>query len=282
MLKYAKYELKGTMKFLVGAILLALGASTGIQLFIKREAANTMNYLGGMPRETEFVAFLIVAMVFIMLGAFIGATVYLISSFRKELYEDRGYLTFSLPISGSQLLGSKLVVAVFWGLVMGVSILSYNIILAQILISSDIFRDIWSLFRYIENMEFLVVGSFLTGILETVVTILLVYFAITISRVSIRSRKIGSLWFVLFIIMSSLLSYFQNQITRALPMYLNLSTMSIVGQREAYILGVSQGMGGSISLMGLVSLPGILFQVLVAVAVFVATAYMLDHKIDLV
>ncbi|MGM0396975.1 MAG: hypothetical protein ACQEP4_07960 [Bacillota bacterium] len=282
MFKYAKYELKGTMKFLLGAIILALVASTGIQLFINREATETMRYLGGRLVESDLIAFLLVALIFIVFGALIGGMVYLIASFRKELYEDRGYLTFSLPLSGGQLLGSKLLVALFWLTLMGISIVLYNLALAQILIGQNLFGDIWSTMREIDNFGFLFTGSIITSLMESAVTLLLVYFAITISRVSIKSRKIGSLWFMLFIVMTSVIAYIQELIAKLLPMYLDLSTMGIIGQREAYIMGIDSQFGGTLSIQGVVSIPGLLFQILLAVGIFFATAYMLDNKIDIV
>lgn len=280
MFKYVKYEMKGTMRFLVGAIILALGASTGIQLFIRREAGNTL--MGGMQGNPDIIAFFLVALVFILIGSLIGAMVYLISSYRRELYEDRGYLTFSLPLSGGQLLGSKLLVALFWGTVMGLVIILYNLVLAQMLMGYNLFEDIWSLMKQVDNFGFLLTGSIITSLMESAVTLLLVYFAITVSRVSIKSRKIGSLWFILFIFLTSVVTYIQELIAKVMPMYLDLSTMGILGQREAYIMGIDSQFGGTLSIQGVVSIPGLLFQILLIVGAFLATAYMLDKKIDIV
>ncbi len=280
MFKYVKYEMKGTMKFLIGAIILALGASTGIQLFIKREAGNTL--VGGMTVESDIIAFLLLVLGFILIGSLIGAMVYLISSYRKELYEDRGYLTFALPLSGGQLLGSKLLVALFWGTVMGLVIVIYNLILVQVIMGYNFFDDIWSIIKQIDNLGFLLTGSIITSLMESAVTLLLVYFAITVSRVSIKSRKIGSLWFLLFIILASVITYIQELIAKLMPMYLDLSTMGIIGQREAYIMGIDSQFGGTLSIQGVVSIPGLLFQILLIVGAFFATAYMLDKKIDIV
>ncbi|WP_409227016.1 hypothetical protein [Gudongella sp. SC589] len=282
MFKYAKYELRGTMKFLMGAIILALGASTGIQLFIRREAGNTLRYLGGMPRESELIAFLVVALVFVLIGSIIGGMVYLISSYRRELYEDRGYLTFSLPLSGGQLLGSKLIVALFWGTVMGISIIIYNLILAQMLIGYNLFGELWKIAAQIDNFGFLFAGSVITSLMESAVTLLLVYFAITVSRVSIKSRKIGSLWFILFIVLTSIVTYIQEFIAKQLPMYLDLSRMEMIGQKEAYIMGIDSQFGGTLSIQGVVSIPGLLFQIVLIAGAFIATAYMLERKIDIV
>ena len=280
MFKYAKYELRGTMKFLMGAIILALGASTGIQLFIIRRAGG----LGGSWRTgiAEYAATLMLALVFIVLGSIIGGMVYLISSYRRELYEDRGYLTFSLPLSGGQLLGSKLLVALFWGTVMGISIVLYNLILAQILFGHNLLGEMLKITGQIDNFGFLFTGSIITSLMESAVTLLLVYFAITVSRVSIKSRKIGSLWFILFIVLTSIVTYIQEFIANHLPMYLDVSKMAIIGQKEAYIMGIDSQFGGTLSIQGVVSIPGLVFQLLLIAGAFVATSYMLEKKIDIV
>jgi len=280
MFKYAKYELRGTMKFMIGALILALGASTGIQLFLIRTAGGLGG--SGMTGIVEYAATLMLALVFVVLGSIVGGMVYLISSYRRELYEDRGYLTFSLPLSGGQLLGSKLIVALFWGTVMGISIILYNLILAQILFGHNLLGEMWKITGQIDNFGFLFTGSIITSLMESAVTLLLVYFAITVSRVSIKSRKIGSLWFILFIVLTSLVTYIQELIANHLPMYLDLSRMAIIGQKEVYIMGLDSQFGGTLSIQGVVSIPGLVFQILLIAGAFIATSYMLEKKIDIV
>ncbi|HZH93287.1 MAG TPA: hypothetical protein VFD79_04225 [Tissierellaceae bacterium] len=280
MFKYAKYELRGTMKFMIGALILALGASTGIQLFLIRTAGGLGG--SGMTGIVEYAATLMLALVFVVLGSIVGGMVYLISSYRRELYEDRGYLTFSLPLSGGQLLGSKLIVALFWGTVMGISIILYNLILAQILFGHNLLGEMWKITGQIDNFGFLFTGSIVTSLMESAVTLLLVYFAITVSRVSIKSRKIGSLWFILFIVLTSLVTYIQELIANHLPMYLDLSRMAIIGQKEVYIMGLDSQFGGTLSIQGVVSIPGLVFQILLIAGAFIATSYMLEKKIDIV
>src|SRR5690554_2351521 len=280
MFKYAKYELRGTMKFMIGALILALDASTGIQLFLIRTAGGLGG--SGMTGIVEYAATLMLALVFVVLGSIVGGMVYLISSYRRELYEDRGYLTFSLPLSGGQLLGSKLIVALFWGTVMGISIILYNLILAQILFGHILLGEMWKITGQIDNFGFLSTGSIITSLMESAVTLLLVYFAITVSRVSIKSRKIGSLWFILFIVLTSLVTYIQELIANHLPMYLDLSRMAIIGQNEVYIMGLDSQFGGTLSIQGVVSIPGLVFQILLIAGAFIATSYMLEKKIDIV
>jgi hypothetical protein len=77
-------------------------------------------------------------------------------------------------------------------------------------------------------------------------------------------------------------TYIQEFIAKQLPMYLDLSRMDIIGQKEAYIMGIESQFGGTLSIQGVVSIPGLIFQLLLIAGVFIATSYMLEKKIDIV
>ena len=101
--RYIKYEIKGGYKFILGIIAVLIIAST-IVMF------NVRDMTGSMGNNFTTIFLRLVPM-FIIFGAYLTAFFYIIGSFRKELYEDRGFLTFSLPLSGMQILGSILSVS---------------------------------------------------------------------------------------------------------------------------------------------------------------------------
>lgn len=129
MIKYMKYEIKGTYKFILGLILTVLIASTGLQLYVRNSLSNIYNSNIDPFRMSNL---LVVVLVLVIFGAFITTLFYIIGSFRKELYEDRGYLTFSLPLTGKQILGSKLIIALMWYAILILSATIYNIVLGSI------------------------------------------------------------------------------------------------------------------------------------------------------
>ena len=86
MLKLLKYELMGTRKFMLGTILFALGASTGLQLSLKNRIDEVINQ-GRLGNET-FTSWALGILILMLIGAYIASLVYIISSFRKELRSE--------------------------------------------------------------------------------------------------------------------------------------------------------------------------------------------------
>lgn len=84
--RYIKYEIKGSYKFILGVLALVLILITGI--FAYSINVDEGSVLGGM-----FVGL----STLVIFGTLLTTFLYIVGSFRKELYEDRGYLTFTLP-----------------------------------------------------------------------------------------------------------------------------------------------------------------------------------------
>ncbi len=260
MLKLMKYEIKGTYRFIMMLILAVVGASTGFQL----------SALRGTQMMDGFPIFLPTILALIVFGAFITATFYIINSFRKELYEDRGYLTFSLPVTGKQFVGSKLLIALFWPMVIGLVMIVYNILLGSILFGSTFFQGIKDIFFTLPYTFELTVG--VTGILSAALSLLLVYFSITISKVSIKNKKIGGLWFILFLLLSGVVSALTIKLAYLFPYFIDMSTFTIV-----------KGVGIDTNIFGMYghNIASILFSLLVVIITFFFTSYLIDKKVEI-
>ena len=130
MKKYMKYEIKGTYKFILGILIVVLIASTVIQMNALNQVyeINQMDGSVTYDNSTGFQILLVMTAALVIFGAYITAFFYIIGSFRKELYENRGYLTFTLPLTGNQILGSKLLVSMLWYFVLGAGMVIYNMV----------------------------------------------------------------------------------------------------------------------------------------------------------
>ena len=95
MKKYMKYEIKGSYKFILGIIAILIMASTIIQGNLNSALNNFSEPTNMENSMTGFKALMLGVSVLEIFGAFLVATFHIIGSFRKELYEDRGYLTFT-------------------------------------------------------------------------------------------------------------------------------------------------------------------------------------------
>lgn len=292
MLKFMKYEIKGTYKFILTLIITVLGASTGIQLY----TLNTMNKFNkglenGYSGAAMLPGFLPVLLGLVIFGAFVSAFFYIISSFRKELYEDRGYLTFSLPLTGKQVLGAKLWIALLWSVILGLSVVIYNLILGSLLFGTRWIEGFKMIFSQISANLVLSIGF--TAILSGISTLLLIYFAMTLSKVSIRNKKIGGLWFILFLVLSGVISYITVKVSLVIPYYLDLNTFKIISETmldNQMVSGMNFNVlsGGNMSGMMIgsgdvifLNIAAYVFSILVALATFFGTSYLIENKVEI-
>jgi len=293
MFKYMKYEIKGTYKFIAGIILAVIIATTTLQFTIFnglesiQNGNNPNNYIG----NTIFPIVMLITM-FIIMGSVIALLIYIVSSFRKELSEDRGYLTFTLPITGKEILGSKLLISLLYLTIYGVVIFAYNAILALIL-----FKDqIALLNNYITNQTNFIISFIIEAIISVgltlfisvTVTLLLIYLAITLSKVTLGNRKIGGLWFIIFLILDSLYSYISFNISKIFPYVMSLEDLKIYNINEItkqfsysdFNIVTSIVTIGD-NLVSYISVASISFSILAGIGIFILTSNLLERKIDL-
>jgi len=285
MRKYMKYEIKGSYKIILGIIAMVLIASTIIQVNIsgqiKLDSVDSANTING------FGTFMLVVSISVIFGAFLTAFFQIIGSFRKELYEDRGYLTFTLPLTGNEILGAKLLVAITWFLVLGISIVAYNLLLGALLYGSQWTNFINYIRQIMGNANIEIFSIAMVSLLSAIVTLILIYFSMALSRVNIRNKKIGGLWFIIFIVLNSLVSYFIVKIVNVLPYFLSLDSFKIL---HSYELNFLPSLGNiakhQIILFGnnfdvYINVFGILSMLIIGISAFLATGYLIEKKIDL-
>src|SRR5699024_6900573 len=214
--KLMKYEIKGTYKVILGILAIVLIATTILYTYVARQEASIVAGLASM----------------IIFGTFLSAFFYIVGSFRKELYEDRGYLTFSLPLTGNQVLGAKLIVALLWFLLIGAVTFIYNFIMMLSFATretgmgvSELLEELRIALSYIDGkIAFIVI---LTFSIIRITTLIFIYFSMTLSRVTLRNKKIGGLWFIIFLVLIGLIAYFEIKIANAIPVYLDLNNWKI-------------------------------------------------------
>lgn len=286
MRKFIKYEIKGSYKFILGIIAIVLIASTIIQLNVLKEIKNGISISG--PSMSIFEGFMFALSILVIFGAFLVAFFHIIGSFRKELYEDRGYLTFTIPLSGNRILGAKLIVANIWFMALGAATLIFNVLFATLLHGTKWIETLKNIFGVIRpNIIYsIIISSLVVTTISSILTMILVYLSISLSRVSVKNKRIGGLWFILFIILNGILGFFTTKVSSAFPYFLNINNFSIVHNYDIYSFrGVTSGLGQLLlyggNFQSYINIIGNLFQVTVAVLGFMATGYLIEKKIDL-
>lgn len=280
MRKFIKYEIKGNYKFILGILAIVIIASSIIQGTIFREInrANAMESSSTILQLMPFIAILVI------FGAFLVAFINIVGSFKKELYEDRGYLTFTLPLTGNQILGGKLIVAFIWYAILGLVTTLYNLLLATILFKID-----WGAFFQLTDqlnaqgyltLVFRMIGiSLIGGIISTIFTLTMIYFSMALGKVSFRNTKIGGLWFIIFLIAYSSVNLLIGKIANAIPLYLNLDTLRLSNMEMR--MPTMMSYDGIYDAMGNLNITILILTVLASAVAFISTSYLMEKRIDL-
>lgn len=277
MLKYIKYEIRGTYKYVLGIMALVLILITGLYTYVNRVArTGEMSTLGNI-----FIAL----SVLIIFGTALATFLYIVGSFRKELYDDRGYLTLTLPLTGNQIVGSKLIVAILWFVILGIGIACYNVVMAYSFSSVELnISELFSMIAQaisIREVAFII----LYAGFNLVSMLILIYFSMALGRVTFRNKKIGGLWFVIFLVLSGILAYGQFMIGELLPYYIDLNTFNIGDMNtlgSQTIMEMDNGIVVSTNTgMLITNISANIYNIITTVALFIGTGYLIERKIDL-
>lgn len=277
MFKFMKYEIRGSYRFVLATILVVALATIGIQYSASRIDVN----LGPDQGSLAVLQLLLPILIIAIIAASIAFVVYLIQSYRKELYEDRGYLTFTLPIGGKKILGAKFITAVLWSVLFGGILVLVNLLAFNILFGGSILDQLSFQFIIVINElgRGVLSGLLFYSAISSLVTLLTVYFSITLSKVAIKSRNIGGLWIFIFIGLQMLFSFIEARVIEIFPVFTSLgdgfSSMNNLMTTE-FGLTVDIMTGSPV-----LSLSAIIYWIALGIGLFVATGYLLDRKIEL-
>lgn len=274
MISYMKYEIKGSYKYIVGILALVLILVTGLYAYVSK----------GIQSSSAGDLFIGLS-IMILFGTALATFLFIVGSFRKELYEDRGYLTFTLPLTGNQIVGSKLIVALLWFFILGIVIAIYNVIMALSfspveLQLSELFSMVFQQIS-IKAIVYLIVVTVFSG----VNMLILIYFSMALSKVTFRNKRIGGLWFIVFLILSGIVSYGQFAIGELLPYFIDLDTfkvgtMDMFNSQVAFELnhGIMMSINSDVLLTNIATS---IYSIVTTVVLFLGTGYLIEKKIDL-
>ena len=217
--KLLKYELKATSR----TFLPIYGALILVAL------VNRLFRMGNIDLGFGLTTLILVGL-FVALGVL--TLIVTIQRFNRNLLGDEGYLMFTLPVEPNQLIFSKIITTVIWGILSGiVGVMTFVILLGDYQIFKE-FIDAWpqfwnELMRGIEE-EFngqviLVLFSILViGILSYVEGILMIYLALATGQLPIFAKHRGIISFVAFFVLNIALELIMELIGSIIP----FSTMS--------------------------------------------------------
>lgn len=284
--KFIKYEIKSNYRFILGIIAVIIIASTVFQVSFKNEMENTSIRIEPsndvfLESSTGIRSFFLIISILAIFSVFFVAFFKIVGSFKDELSEDSGYLTFTLPLRGSQIVGGKLIVASLWYLILGLTIIFYNLILIRVLykvnpLAMNIVRDI------LTEGRSAIKAMLLLGILSSISTTLIIYLSMAIGKVGFKNNRLGGLWFIIFILISTTVNYFVYRISSGSSMFLSVDGLGIK-------TSLNNVLSPALDIVSLKVIDGKFFinigylisTIGVILASFLGSSYIIENKIDL-
>ena len=269
--KLIKHEIRHSARYtmaIYGAAFAAM-AVTGISLLIDS------GWLGAVSCGILYV---------IGFAAVVTTLVSIIKNFYDTLFARQGYLTLTLPVKGSELLISKVLVSFMWIVasftVMGLTL--YVIFLYGKERSGGTMDSMWeiiSLSGILDMLpskaaiiEFIVVVVILA--IATIITYVgYVYFTVTLSNTRALQNHPKLYGGLIFFGIMSFVNTLGNKLTEYLPLTINVST-------EKVFIAFSQ-MGTEPDVLISYGVGGTIFSGLVAVGLLFATGYIIENKVNI-
>lgn len=260
MFKLLKYELKGSSRTLS-------------YLFVVGILLNLVLGVHPIGRGIAVAAWLVIGIVILSS---------IVKDYTRFLYDDSAMLTFSLPISSEKFIISKLIYAV--AVLMVFTFCFYE---------SSLFA-IKGAIPYRELREFVVVilknpNFLLPAALVVIITIinfiLSVFFSITLTKVSIKKRRLSSVVaFIIFVVFNSLCFYVKGVLFNLFPydFVINLKGTELfynnsLGNFNMYFNNTLSIIDGRFH----IAIVGSIFTLLVMIGLISSVSYLVQKKVDI-
>ncbi|MDR2647594.1 MAG: hypothetical protein LBB67_05690 [Oscillospiraceae bacterium] len=201
----------------------------------------------------------------------------------KSLFSEQGYLTFSLPVSSTQLLFSKFCGNTVWLLINTIVAAGLDVVMILNMrrlvsnIGDEMLSTLENGLAFKEQLSGMFQFASLQGVLNfggyllllvlvfLILAMMVCIFVITVSHVRPFQAHAG-LWMILFLLGSAVVSgSLISTIAKLVPINLSLTLMSVMGENPTVRVNLTTG----IVMIGL------------SVGLFFATRYLLSKKISL-
>lgn len=279
--KLLKYELKKAASYFLYLIIGGLVASGLLLLGFKTFTGDNLEP-GLNTVSDNGLIFPITLIVSIIIATAIGICFifYVVTNYKRDLYNDQSLLKFTLPINGKDFLNSKLINILIWTAILNITILAGFYFFSKFLIP-NIHDAVTKSIRMamtaneinISHVIFTLVARFVEGIFSFV----LLYFSITFTKAVFKESNSGILWLLVYLAFSiahSIAAYFINLMVPYRVEFFKRIEL-VYKSFDMFAQDSPQSVLLSFNLAS-----AVLFTVLCIVYYFL-TRYMLDNKVDL-
>lgn len=250
MFNLIKYELKGYYKDFI--IILGAIAILNLLLFTRTNI---------WPKEGIYALSLLITF-----AAMVVVFIWNIRVFGRDMYEDSGYLIFTLPEKGYSILGGKLLTSIIQMVIVGIVALLFNYINFQNIPNwkSDFYNIVSNI-----NVKLIVFGIF-TAIVQYIYFLTTIYFSISLSKVAIKKKKMGKMGaFIIFVILSIVIGKISEILIKAFPQTFDINIFSAQTQLTLYGPHVIP-----------INISVVIFDIILFIVMFIAASYIMENKLD--
>ena len=188
--KLLKYEMKASARTLIplyiGTLVVAAVCSIQMALFVS-ESDGIMMHIGSFQTDNMLTGIFFLMFFALCISITVLTIMTVIQRFNASLIGDEGYLMFTLPVTHTQLLGSKFIGAMLWS-VIGIIVMflsSFMISASGFIMNVDAiyWQDLWQQLSYIiqETVQPMLI-TIIYGFFSLAATILLIYLSIMIAQ----------------------------------------------------------------------------------------------------
>ncbi|MBF0776790.1 hypothetical protein BVE84_04685 [Streptococcus azizii] len=190
--KLLKYEFKAVGKWYLGLYAAAISLSVIIGFWLQDFTTRPASSLTGVTSASTVEGVLLIAILssfaIILVGLLLSTLFLIVNRFRKNVYGRQGYLTMTLPVTNHQIILSKLTAGFIWSLLSSIAtiiclLIIFSITIAPVMneVTGEMLQEMSKAFQQLAETN--LIFYYAVGLIaDTVNSILLIYFAISLGQ----------------------------------------------------------------------------------------------------
>lgn len=284
--KLLKYEFRNSRKKVFQQIGIILLVSLILQVILSgvaRYSLSNIAHTGPMGLiATVSGLFVFVGTVLIIVTGFMYY-ITLANILKKDVYYGQGYITFSIPKSGYQIIGSKILIALFWLIVLPIVTITVNVLLGYIIwvmipgvikvdqfwMRISEFLNSNAFYKGLQGISLNVILYFsISWLVNSIFTILLMYVSVIVDYRIGRRKRDSSMWILYYIIFVIIYTFI---------MVIVFSPLSITNQTTSINMYTGLATGNEFYLTKYLSLA---INFVVSILLYIFVSHNFENKIE--
>lgn len=274
--KLIKNEFKSTAHSMFG-VFLAAGITFVVMLVVFLFKVKSLMTLSSVVLGAIAVAVLVITLFSI------------ITMFNKSLYGAQGYLSFTLPVTGKQLLASKTIVSLIWisiSFLFAIGVTAFLVVYWVAQTSDNIKQVIQSIYEMLQNMEGMPDPKTAVKVLTAVVLALFVKALFLIFKVSFSLaiantkpfQKHNTIFMAILVYVGIYILLTVGNVCAAyIPVYFAISSNGVGLMINESLIGLSD----TANIFMQMPILGYVFEILICSLLYVATGNIMTNHVNI-